>query len=53
MLDVLNRYGHGFVAIPTILACRDAGLFEALAGGPQTDLALEEGQHANSCYLQA
>jgi len=28
MLDILNRYAHGFVAIPTILACRQHGFFD-------------------------
>ncbi|NND99695.1 MAG: acyl carrier protein [Pirellulaceae bacterium] len=30
MLDILNGYGHGFVAIPTILACRQTGVLDAL-----------------------
>ena len=30
MLSVLNRYSHGYVAIPVIDACRRQGLFQAL-----------------------
>jgi len=25
MLDIMNRYIHGYVAIPVILACREKG----------------------------
>ena len=31
MLDLLNCYLHGFVAIPVILACKKRGLFDLLA----------------------
>lgn len=34
MLDLLNRYGHGYVSIPPILACRKRGLFEILKTQP-------------------
>lgn len=30
MLDLVNRYAHGFVAIPIILACEEYGLFKKL-----------------------
>ncbi|MBW4635672.1 MAG: GNAT family N-acetyltransferase [Iphinoe sp. HA4291-MV1] len=30
MLEIINRYAHGFVVIPTILACRKKGLFKLL-----------------------
>jgi acyl transferase domain-containing protein/cyclopropane fatty-acyl-phospholipid synthase-like methyltransferase/acyl carrier protein len=30
MLDIVNRYAHGFVSIPVILACRKQGLFQKL-----------------------
>ncbi|MBP5971591.1 SDR family NAD(P)-dependent oxidoreductase [Brasilonema sp. CT11] len=30
MLDVINRYLHGFVAVPIILACKKKGLFELI-----------------------
>ena len=40
MLQKINRYTHGFVAIPVILACREKGFFELLAHeGP---LSLEQ-----------
>ena len=54
MLDVLNLYGHGFVAAPTILACRQVGLFAALAdAGPLTQAALQDRLQANSGHLAA
>ena len=30
MLEQINRYAHGFVAIPVILACREQRVFELL-----------------------
>src|SRR5262249_25330519 len=30
VLELMNRYIHGFVAIPVILSCRDRGFFELL-----------------------
>lgn len=54
MLDVLNRHGHGFVAIPTILACRDIGIFDILArNGSLSIEALTERLKANSGHLRA
>ena len=40
MLDKINRYAHGFLAIPIICACSEAGLFELL--GRKKSLKLEE-----------
>ncbi|WP_414624618.1 GNAT family N-acetyltransferase [Calothrix sp. CCY 0018] len=40
MLDVINRYLHGFVAVPIILTCKKKGLFELLAH--QGSLTLEQ-----------
>ncbi|BAZ21406.1 hypothetical protein NIES4073_22840 [Kalymmatonema gypsitolerans NIES-4073] len=31
MLEVINTYNHGFVAIPVIIACKKRGLFNLLA----------------------
>ncbi|NEO04111.1 MULTISPECIES: type I polyketide synthase [unclassified Moorena] len=53
MLDLINRYAHGFVAIPVIWACRERGIFELLA--QKQSLYLEEiVEHfqANSGHLQ-
>lgn len=30
MLDIINRYAHGFVAIPLIVSCKQKGLFELM-----------------------
>ncbi|NEP72538.1 MAG: methyltransferase [Okeania sp. SIO2G4] len=40
MLDKINRYAHGFVAVPVICACSEAGVFELLA--QKKALKLEE-----------
>jgi acyl transferase domain-containing protein/acyl carrier protein len=52
MLDVLNRYAHGFVAVPVILACRKGGVFTALEAGPRTAEELGEELGANLGHLQ-
>jgi acyl transferase domain-containing protein len=52
MLDVLNRYAHGFVAVPVILACRKGGVFTALEAGPCTGEELSEELGANLGHLQ-
>ncbi|RCJ24917.1 hypothetical protein A6S26_17070, partial [Nostoc sp. ATCC 43529] len=52
MLDLINRYAHGFVAIPVILACRDKGLFELLQYKALTLEQLLQQLEANSGYLQ-
>ncbi|NEO52096.1 MAG: methyltransferase [Okeania sp. SIO3B5] len=31
MLDKINRYAHGFVAVPVICACSEAGVFDLLS----------------------
>ncbi|MDP7016062.1 MAG: acyl carrier protein [Pirellulaceae bacterium] len=53
MLELLNQYSHGFVAIPTILACRQTGLFGELSadrGMAEPDLA--EALGANTGHLR-
>src|SRR5262245_3336001 len=53
MLEALNRYAHGFITVPVVVACRRRGLFEVLrtrgpiAAGP---LARELG--ANEGHLR-
>ncbi|MBW4594596.1 MAG: SDR family NAD(P)-dependent oxidoreductase [Brasilonema angustatum HA4187-MV1] len=53
MLDIINRYAHGFVAIPIIVACKKNGLFALLQ--KQGSLNLEQmvkRLNANSGHLQ-
>ncbi len=53
MLDILNRYTHGFIAIPVILACKNKGLFEHL--NSQNKLTADTLAHtlgANGGHLQ-
>ncbi|MEN8215012.1 MAG: type I polyketide synthase [Pseudomonadota bacterium] len=53
MLNVINRYAHGFVAIPVILSCKNKGFFEQLKH--QGNMSLEQiidGTGANSGHLQ-
>ncbi|MEG4395134.1 non-ribosomal peptide synthetase/type I polyketide synthase [Microcoleus sp. BROC3] len=53
MLDVINRYLHGFVAVPVILACRKKGLFELLQHqGSLTREQIVESLGANGGHLQ-
>jgi amino acid adenylation domain-containing protein/non-ribosomal peptide synthase protein (TIGR01720 family) len=53
MLDVINRYLHGFVAVPVILACRKKGLFELLQHhGRLTREQIVESLGANGGHLQ-
>ena len=53
MLELINRYAHGFVAIPVILACQEKGVFRLLKN--ENTLTLEQlskGLGANSGHLQ-
>ncbi len=52
MLDVLNRYAHGFVVVPVVLACRKGGVFAAFEAGPRTAEKLSEELGANLGHLQ-
>ena len=52
MLDVLNRYAHGFVVVPVVLACRKGGVFEALEARPRSAEELAEELGANLGHLQ-
>ena len=39
MLDLLNRYAHGYVALPVIVSCKKQGLFKVLKA--KKDLGLK------------
>ena len=53
MLDVINRYAHGFVAVPVILACKEKGLFKLLQHhGSLTLEQIVERLGANAGHLQ-
>jgi acyl transferase domain-containing protein/acyl carrier protein/2-polyprenyl-3-methyl-5-hydroxy-6-metoxy-1,4-benzoquinol methylase len=52
MLDVLNRYAHGFVVVPVVLACRKGGVFAALQAAPRAAEALGKELGANLGHLQ-
>jgi|JFJP01.1.fsa_nt_gi Acetyltransferases len=53
MLDIINRYLHGFVAVPVILACKKKGLFELLEHhGSLTLEPIVERLGANGGHLQ-
>jgi|GEM_PF-558387 len=51
MLDVMNRYAHGFVAVPVVLACRAGGVIERLQSGPQGAEGLATAVGANLGHL--
>lgn len=44
MLDLINRYSHGYVAIPVMYTCHRLGLLKALSGQPSNKT---EGQSSN------
>ncbi|RKG92067.1 type I polyketide synthase [Corallococcus terminator] len=52
MLRLINRYAHGFVSVPVIVACKQKGLFSSLEQ-PKTLESLAEALSANSGHLQA
>ncbi|MEH2004546.1 hypothetical protein [Nostoc sp.] len=53
MLDVINRYAHGFVTVPVILACKKKGLFELLQNhGSLKKEQIVEHLGANGGHLQ-
>ncbi|PWT90098.1 MAG: hypothetical protein C5B54_07785 [Acidobacteria bacterium] len=52
MLELMNRYIHGFVAIPVILSCRDRGFFELLQQNQSMPLEAIIGElNANSGHF--
>lgn len=53
MLDIINRYAHGFVAIPVILSFKKKGIFEQ--SEQQKSICLDNlitNTHANSGHLR-
>ena len=52
MLEILNRYAHGFVVVPVVLACRKGGVFAALEARPRTSEELGQELRANRGHLQ-
>ncbi|NEO68959.1 type I polyketide synthase, partial [Moorena sp. SIO3H5] len=52
MLELINRYEHGFVSIPVILACREKGLFELVKQKRMTHQQIAKAMGANTGHLQ-
>ncbi|MEJ2622359.1 MAG: class I SAM-dependent methyltransferase [Candidatus Thiodiazotropha sp.] len=52
MLTVINRFSHGYVAIPVIISCKQHGLFERLKNLPASAETLRTSLSANSGHLQ-
>ena len=53
MLNLINRYAYGFVAVPVILACREQGLFELLKRHePLTEESIRQSLNANNGPLR-
>ena len=52
MLDILNRYAHGFVVVPVVLASRRGGLIARLESGPTSFDELVADLGANSGHLR-
>lgn len=48
MLKIANRYAHGYVAYPILLACKRAGLFDLLKQKPMREPALAEALSMNT-----
>ncbi len=54
MLNIINRYTHGFASIPVILACSQRGLFDLLAQqGAMQPSSIIEHLGANSGHFSA
>lgn len=52
MLDILNRYAHGFVVVPVVLASRRGGLISHLESSPTTFDRIVSDLGANSGHLR-
>lgn len=52
MLEVVNSYLHGFVALPLIALCRQERVFSALEAGPVSARQLATSLAANSGYCR-
>src|SRR5262245_52901675 len=54
MLEIFNRYCHGYVAVPVMLSCRNHGLFTLLGDNqPRSLEQITKSLAANSGHLQA
>ena len=51
MLNVINRYCHGYVAVPVIIGLKAAGFFRFLSDAPVSLDTLIARHHANSGHL--
>src|SRR4051794_634171 len=52
MLELLNRYAHGYLAVPVILALRRGGLFNRLNESCPSFQELAEELRANAGHLR-
>lgn len=53
MLEILNNYAHGYVAVPVIIACKKHGLFELLDNKKSVGFSvLVKELNANSGHLR-
>lgn len=53
MLEILNNYAHGYVAVPVIIACKKHGLFELLDNKKSVHFSvLVKELNANSGHLR-
>ncbi len=52
MLELINRYEHGFVSVPVILACREKGLFKLIKQKKRTHQQIANTLGANTGHLQ-
>jgi hypothetical protein len=53
VLELINKYSHGFLFIPVVLACRKQGLFELLHQHSSMNLKeLSDRLKANDGHLQ-
>jgi acyl carrier protein/GNAT superfamily N-acetyltransferase/SAM-dependent methyltransferase len=54
MLEIINRYTHGYVGIPVIVACQEKGFFDLLPRqGSMSLTQIADHLAANSGHLQA
>src|SRR5690349_4470956 len=50
MLEVVNTYLHGYVAMPMLGVCRDLGIFSAMEKGPVSLRQMTADLSANAGY---
>jgi len=51
MLTVINRYNHGYIAIPVIIACKTHNFFTRLKQKPISQHTIDKVMEANSGHL--